>query len=249
MRTAAPGSSAQNASSADAHQSPGEEAAPPDRGPCRRARRRNRRRAWPSPTVTTRSPPDDEATGEQRDARQDGKPGRVWVHRRPMPTRRDANSAAPTSDRERPPLRAHRPGVTPECRHLLQHRLERIAPTATGRPVRRDGESGCARPLGAASRSGRRAGPARRPSTWTNDSGAISTAATSAPRPRTSTSASTIRSSSSGVRREHERLRRQRVRRDHADVAPHVREDDLGVEQRLDDPVELHGAHAPARAS
>ena len=72
--------------------------------------------------------------------------------------------------------------------------------SATGRPGRRGGGSGCARRLAATSRSGRRAPAARRARASTNGSGAISMTATSAPRPRTSTSALTIRSSSSGVR-------------------------------------------------
>ena len=79
----------------------------------------------------------------------------------------------------------------------------------------------------------------------TNEYGESSISARSKPRARRSKSAPTARSSSKRAEREHERSRRQRPRRDHVEVLPRVAEQDLGVEQRVDDPVELRrpGGH------
>ena len=110
---------------------------------------------------------------------------------------------------------------------------------ATRRPAPRAAGSASARRRGAAARAGARARRARRSPAGTNGTGEISTTARSKPRARRSSSARTDALVEQRRERQHERVRRQRAHRKQVDVLPRVAQEDLGVEQRVEDAVEL----------
>ena len=73
-----------------------------------------------------RSPPEDEAAGEKRQPGEHSHRRRAGIVARGQANGEREERRAHRGPRCRP-LRAHRPGVTPECRHLLQHGLQGVA--------------------------------------------------------------------------------------------------------------------------
>ena len=113
---------------------------------------------------------------------------------------------------------------------------------STRQPARPRARTGRGERPAAASRSRTRAARAPVGPATTNGTGEISTSARSKPRARRSISAPAARSSSSGVSAITSAFGGSVRARDDVEVLPCVVEDDLRVEQRVDDPVELRHA-------
>ena len=223
-------------------------------GPARRPRREQRSRSSPPSSASPRAsaPRPAQHAGPPRDDDALPRSRRRALHVVPVlraGARRDDEHGR-HQQRAAPSLGAHDSGVAPECPHLLHDRLHRHALRATRRSARRATQYSCAQrialeppePVGELARA--RPSPSAR-----TVPGESSITARSKPRARRSSSAPTARSSSSGREREHERVRRQRPRRDHVEVLPRVAEHDLRVEQRVDDPVELRRSRPRSRSA
>ena len=200
------------------------------------ARRPARRPSRPTPNASAATPTGREPNRERKDGRRP--PSRSSGRGRRPPGRRRRAIARGHRPHRPPGLGARDPGVAPECPHLLERGLQRLALA----PL----DHGHAEPQVAERSASRRSSQsrwARSSSSWSpggaNGTGEISMTARSKPRARRSSSARTERSSSNGVSASTSALRRQRAHRQQVDALPRVAEEDLGVEQRVEHAVEL----------